>query len=187
LQKKECNTKDVFTDIPERHIVDCKLKINIEYSTTPKISKNKIEKTIKGSSDSRSIYHPSYVLAVQGELVSKDPLLYVGIPDFYLRDWRNYPAGTIIGGPFGRSGSEGYNFGFPIITNFGIAEIVYTPSELFDEVRKKIQIGPAVISITPQKNVIKSEIMNNDFSFHISMEFKEDPENYSVKILYFTY
>lgn len=187
LQKQECTTKDVITDIPERHIVDCKVRIIIEDSAMPKITQIKVIETIKGSDNARPIYRPDYVMTVQGEMVNEDPLLYVGIPEFSLKDWRNYPAGIIIGGAPGRSGSEDYKLGFPIITNFGIAEIIYIPTELFDEVTKNIQIGPAVISITPQKNVVRNENTNEDFSFQISMNFNDNISNYPLKILNFTY
>ena len=46
LQKQECTTKDVFTDIPERHIVDCKVKINVEDSAMPKVAELKVTKII---------------------------------------------------------------------------------------------------------------------------------------------
>ena len=187
LQKQECTIKDVFTDSPERHIVYCKVKMDIADSATPKISEIKVVETIEGSHSTRPIYRPDYVMTVQGQMVSEEPLLYVGIPEFFLRDWRNYSAGIIIGGAPGRSGGEDYKLGFTIITNFGIAELIYVPSELFDEVTKNIQIGPAVISITPQKNVVRNENTNEDFSFQVSMNFNDNLSNYPVKILNFTY
>ena len=187
LQKQQCETKDVFTDVPERHIVDCEINIQVDDSEKPRISETPITKVIQGSDSTRPIYRPDYVMTIQGESVNENPLLYVGIPEFFLRDWRNYPAGIIIGGAPGRSGSKDYKLGFTIITNFGIAEIIYIPSELFDEITKNIQIGPAVISITPQKNVVQDMNTNQDFSFQISMNFQEDVKDYPINIIDFSY
>ncbi len=172
LQKQQCETEDVLSDVLERHIVDCKIRINIEDSVEPKISETTVIKIIRGSDSTRPIYRPNYAMTIQGERVNENPLLYIGIPEFSFS---------------GRSSSEDYKLGFTIITNFGIAEIIYIPIELFDEVTKNIQIGPAIIAITPQKNVVRSKNTNEDFSFQISINFEDDAENYPVNIINFTY
>jgi len=187
FRKQQCETKDVFTDVLEHHVADCKIKVNVNDSVKPKIFETSITKTIRGSDSRRPIYRPDSITRVQGKNISKNPLLYIGIPEFSLRDWRKYPAKTIVGGAPRVAGSKDYELGFTIITNFGIAEIVYMPRELFYEVTKNIQIGPAVISITPQKNVVQDMITNQDFSFQISMNFQEDVKNYPVNIIDFSY
>lgn len=182
-----CGTEVVMTDVPERHVVGCTVEVRVEPMERPTIAGTSLTETLEGSDATRPVYRPNYVTTVQGAEASVTPLLYVGIPEFFLQDWRRYPAGIIIGGAPDVGGGEGYELVFPIVTNFGAAEVTYLPGELFDEVEKAIRIGPATVSIVPEKHVVADRNTHDDFSFVLSLDIGEDAGARPVRILDFSY
>jgi hypothetical protein len=184
LEKESCLTKDVITDIPETHVVSCDIRITSQRFETPVVSQQTVRQTVQGMDVSRPIYRPNYHDTIQGVSVSRDPLLYLGVPDFFVRQW---PNGTIVGGTPYVAGAIEFPLEFPVITNFGTAVITYSPEELYTGTKKMITIGPTRVSIEPKKEGPGKRWENSDFSFDVGMDFVRSLNGKPPQIIAFSY
>lgn len=179
-----CKTNEVMTDVLERHVGSCKIDINLNNKEI-EVNNISVKRVIEG--DGWSLFRPDYTTIIQGKIVDMNPLLYFGVPKFFVQDNSN---GDIFGGAPERSGGPDYDFDFPIITNFGVSKARYRPNELYNGVSKSITIGPATIVVVPikpidlknfcwdsplsnkgQKLGMYCRLTNKQFSFNISMIF----------------
>lgn len=182
-----CSTEEVVTDVVERRVTQCRVDVRTERLELAALAGTTVRDTVPGWDDARPAYRPGYTTTIRGAAIREDPLLYIGIPEFFLQDWRDFPAGIIIGGSPGVGGSRDYELPFPVVTNFGVAEVVFIPRELFDEVQKQVRIGPATVSIIPEKRVVADRNTHRDFSFRLTLEVAEDVVSHPVRILDFAY
>lgn len=182
-----CTSEEVVTDVVERRVTGCRVEVRTEPLERAPPAGTIVQETVPGWDDARPAYRADYITTIRGAAVRDNPLLYIGIPEFFLQDWRDFPAGIIIGGAPDVGGSRDYELRFPVVTNFGVAEIVFLPRELFDEVEKEIRIGPVTVSILPEKHVVADRNTHRHFSFHLTLDLSEDVGSHPVRILDFAY
>jgi hypothetical protein len=171
LTNEECKTEERFSDHPETWVTDCTLSLLVDEASVPTFSTNSFKKNIPGDDSTRNRYDSSFAGFKQGEVVSESPLVYLGVFEFFVQ---RYPSGTIIGGKPNVGGGTNYPFPFTVVTNYGTADIVYQPEDIFNEVEKSVDIGISHVSIKPVKLVDDKNIFTqSDFEFRVTYTASE--------------